>query len=295
MRIAISPVMAGPRDSVRFEHWRIILASLGHTVTTTGPVDLYIAMANAITGALPTCPIVAVQPIEGGGVLDGAWRDANLIVGTAHDSLPEWRDRRPMIAALGDRWLPAHFPVSPQVARLLTQDGLLRAYLADDLYTIRARYIERKRYDVGFCGDMDASRGTLPKSIPLRRQVAAGFRRPRWDFRAGRLNPEQYLRYLMRCRLTVPLPGDRVKSYRHTEAAMMGSPLCLVPEDTPAWPPHSPSNTVCMRHWTDDKTIAGVLRSRTGYHALARASDDAYRNGWSQRGLVVEMLRRATG
>jgi hypothetical protein len=253
--------------------------------------------SRAATGLPLRWPITVVaQPVGRIVLTDTAW-DADFIIGSPNDTLAAYSEfAQPHIERLGMRHIGVHYPPFERVLEMFHRDGTLGDYVRDDLGSIRENYGgPTKRYDIGFRGytTCDATPGQ-----PNRSQIFAHYyEKPHFEMQFSKdptwyERPGEYLRFLSECRLTLCLPGDRLKSHRHIEAAMMGSPCVLVRDLLDVHPKHTTENSVIQNDWFDvDGALAGLERCES----LVAESDKAYRDGWSTSGQMRTLLDRIAG
>lgn len=299
------------REYQRLYCWAECLNRMGHTVCLSPrehdwtsvvsrfewstDADMGIVLASRVENSpVPhRWPITVVaQPVGRIVLTDWAWR-ADFVIGSPSDTLPEYmKISQPHIERLGRRYLGVHFPPFERTLDLFRKDCMLDAYLNDDLLSIRDRYGAPKRYDIGYCGNIVNEQ---TPGHPIRSQVFAHYvGQPHFEFRYARDaswydRTAEYLRFLSECRLTMCVVGDRVKTHRHVEAPMMGSPAIVVRDQLDVSPSHSEQNSVLLDDWfQEDQAVSGLsdLETRLLY------SDDSYRAGWSLRGQMKTLMRR---
>jgi len=172
--------------------------------------------------------------------------------------------------------------VSERVLDELFQQGLLEAYLADDVREIRSVYeASGERRLAGFIGLADYGRQSVAAMLPpwCSIELHRGDEQP--------LSAGDYLRWLASCETVLDLPGQHWRTYRFAEAAMMGKPVVCIPGDQQGIVPVDPSNAIVLRCWSDTARFDRLMQKRDAIRATA---DSAYKEGWSLRSQVVHML-----
>lgn len=310
------------RETQRLMIWAAALERLGHDVAlgpaqfvdprwsryirkplVAGDADATIILASCLDQYPPRAVLkyrpgilVVAQPVGRKILEPTAWDDADFIIGSPNDTLPPYKEfAAERIAKLGQRYLGVHFPPFGRTLETFDRDGMLEAYINDDLEAIRAKYgSSDKKYDIGYRGN---TINQQTPGEPIRAQIFAYYEtRPRFEFHSVANDPSwydrtaDYLRFLSECRLTMALVGDRIKTHRHVEAPMMGSPVCVVKGQLDVTPIHDGNNSVLLGHWFDE--WSAVLGLDRDYGKLLAASDEAYCSGWSLRGQMRTLLER---
>ena len=181
--------------------------------------------------------------------------------------------------------LPLVHAVADGVLSVLVEDGLLDAYLDDDTEAIRRRYAAPKRRAAGFLGCQLYGRQAMAKQLPLWCEVAF--------YRDEKImSTRDYLRWLSGCCAAIDFPGQHQRTYRFTEAALLGVPVvCVAPEHQPAVP-LSEGCALTLRGWDDHSRLWRLMGDLDGVRA---AADLAYRRSWSLRAQVRTILERFDG
>lgn len=237
---------------------------------------------------------VIAQPVGRIVLTETAW-DADFIIGSPNDTLPPYMEfAAPRIQRLGRRYLGVHFPPFGRTLDLFERNGDLDFYLADDLDFIRAKYGGAgKLFDIGYRGN---TVNEQTPGHPSRSMVFAHYiNQPHFEFQYARDaswydRTAEYLQFMSECMLTMAIVGDRVKTHRHVEAPMMGSPVCVVKQQLDVDPIHNGNNSVLLDDWFDERSA--VLGLNRDYSALLVANDAAYRQGWSLRGQMRTLMER---
>jgi hypothetical protein len=312
------------REYQRIYCWAAAVERMGHNVclapvSTHHPWEKYltcidrseradvgIVVASRAEWSMPAAkwPITVIaQPVGRIVITKTAW-SADFIIGSPNDTLPDYREfAAPRIAALGRRHLGVHFQPFERTLAMFDRDGMLGAYIDNDLTAIRNRYSSPrgKVYDIGYRGN---TVNAQTPGEPIRSQVFSHYvGQPHFEFQYARSadwydRTADYLAFLSECRLTMALVGDRVKTHRHVEAPMMGSPVCVVRGDgqLDVTPAHDDANSVMLADWFDEAgALAGLERAERDYDSLMAASDTAYCDGWSLTGQMRELFRRIEG
>lgn len=237
--------------------------------------DYYVMLAPATARTLPMKHRrrVVAQPVGALCFSEALWK-ATLVLGSPSDTMPQMRryiDEE--IKPDRSHYFGVHFGPSPAVCKMLLDDGMMPAFVADDLDAIRARYgVPEPTRGIGFLGYTENIR--LEGGHPTRRSVFMHHaeKGPPFEFYStwpgqgppyGKrtVGPGEYLRFMSECRLTMAIIGDRIKCHRHAEATMIGSPLVIADDDLDVLPKHTNENTVLMRDWLDSEAaIAGLDR-----------------------------------
>jgi hypothetical protein len=301
-------------EEQRFAIWMRVAELLGHQVVLCDnsrrpklwadlpqhavwdePADVYFCVASGYPKGFPgwLTPRIVCQPAAR-MVLEDYAVNGDVVVGSPNDTLPAWqaflqRHR----AQLGQRYLGVHFQPFFGTLDVLLADGLIDAYCRDDLAAIRARYQPPEKHQkIGFRG---CTWNIINEGYPLRSEVFQHYYDQPWcNFKstgdpANNLDSRGTLQDLASNALTMALLGDRVKTHRHVEAPMMGSPIVCVPGELEVEPAHDASNSVCLKHWFDRESAQAGLERATD---LVTGSDVAYRAGWSLAGQFQSALRK---
>lgn len=260
--------------------------------------DLYICSAGQVANlrhTLPPVPVVAWK--ETIDFLD----DRHLaglhgVVGAVcfHE---EWSVAPPALyRGEPDRLRPiamqVPFPPHERVLAQFWEDGLTEAYLRDNLQEIRDRYRPAdERYKIGFYGFATGARTVIVEHLLW--MLPVGTFDVRWTDigRGDVLPPAEYLTWTAGKQAILNLPGECYKCYRFAEAVMMGTPVIqstMYPFDIT--PPLSADNCIQVGDWADD--LEAMLGGAAFGEDIALAADRCYREGWSLRGQVMQLIRR---
>lgn len=246
-------------------------------VTVASP-DVYLCNCHALElimkcGRLPVsgnCPMVVLGLREYAvGPERRILESADLFAAVKHHAEP------------GNRMLPLMHTVSEGVAQLLELDGLLDAYLTDDLGAIRKQYPPDGYRIAGFVGLNHYERAARLSLLPawVDAKLYNGNDRP--------MGPLEYLRWMAGCQVCVDLPGQHPRTYRFAEAAMLGRPVVCVPEGHQPTIPVCGINAIALRDWDDRQTLDELMAR---HEEIARCADDSYRRSWSLCAQVRSIL-----
>jgi|GEM_PF-3295377 len=175
--------------------------------------------------------------------------------------------------------------VSRGVLETLVEDGLLAAYLTDDLEAIRAKYQpEGERRLAGFVGFDGYNRHERIDRLPP-------WVERRWftnkSSEGGYMEPRKYLKWLAGCKAAVDMPGQHPKTYRFPEAVMLGVPVICVPGLQSCTVPVTIANAVALRFWSDMDRLDRLMGS---LDEIRTCADRCYREAWSLRAQMRLML-----
>lgn len=190
------------------------------------------------------------------------------------------------LAAVRDKVLSVPWIPHERTLDQIDRDGLTKAYLRDDLATLRRRYAAPKpTRGLGFAG----------AKLPLRSRVVSKVDLDdvtyRWGGKTGQgsQTPGEYLRWLSECRAVLQLPGDTWKCSRFAETVIVGRPVVQLAGKVDLTPPLMPGNCILIESWSDQDAVdSGLSMERQ----VVAGADAAYREGWSLRGQVQQALRR---
>lgn len=219
--------------------------------------------------------------LTGAVIVSYVWRPKDF----ASDRKREWFETaRQHQAKIADKILSVPWLPHERVLAQLHKDGLWRAFIADDLKTIRTRYSTGKTERYG---------GFVGKPWPVRKELAARLG-PRFEFVwAGhglpQMAPDEYLRWMSECRLCLGLPGDTWKCSRFLEAVMMGVPCVQRADTINIEPPLTGRNCVLVREFDDHATIHAAMKDAG---QIVRQATADYKAGWSLRAQFREIMRR---
>lgn len=169
--------------------------------------------------------------------------------------------------------LPVPFMVHTDVMDHWIEVGLFEAYMNDDLETIRKHYLCKKDIEAGFFGAGHYGR----------KEKAAGL--PNWcQFRfydSPPCTPEDYLRWIARCKVGFNMEGETPKSYRFSELTVLGivnaAPECA----SKVTPRLDATNSILMRDWNDAESVTKGIECAA---EIVSRADKCYREGWSPTG-----------
>lgn len=187
------------------------------------------------------------------------------------------------------RLVPIPLLVHDSIIQLMSDANLLPAYAADDLQPIRDKFND---HDNRFLHDKPL--GFIGMSVGDRRQILPTLEK--WceygTFETPGvgpyLKPSDYLRWMSGLQAALILPGVRPKTYRFTEAVVMGIPTVTVPSELALVPPITTANSIMLQDWGDDDGIlAGLARRRE----IALRADAGYRMGWSPQGQMKQVFK----
>jgi len=164
-------------------------------------------------------------------------------------------------------------------------DGMLDAFLRDDLAAIRAAYgVASKSREIGFIGCAEHLHNVRKSLCHESYSVLwAGGGRPK-------LSSADYLAWLSGCKAVLNLPGDTWKCSRFLESVMMGVPVVQKRGtcDDWDWPP-TDETTILVDDWRDVDAIRARLKDSA---RIVASADMAYRKAWSLRGQLKRILAR---
>jgi len=301
-----------PRDIAKITMYALIAQNLGHEVFVHDNGGALARMDHTrsmptLAVSLPTKSLTPWQNQEPDvylstdvglrerGLIDRSWRrdTPTIILGLRHQT----KKNEERILACVDllvtvkhsldhpRILSVKHCVSQRVLETLVEDGLFEAYMTDDLDAIRKAYpAEGERRLAGFIGYDDYNRreriARLPPWVDCRwfkdDSVAGGY-----------LPTRDYLRWLAGCKAAVDMPGQHPKTYRFTEAVMLGVPVICVPGVQACTVPVTIANAITLRFWADLNRLDRLMGN---CETIRTCADYAYREAWSLRAQTRLML-----
>ena len=268
------------------------------TVSDLRNADLLVCSEEmAVRQRRPDCKVAAWRTRLGGGAEVAAKRRKFDVLCGYVFSEPDWtkkvttkglpRGDTPPENKLGDKWLSVPWIPFEPTLHAIHQDGLWKAYLQDDLGAIRDKYgATEKRRHAGFIGYPWGWRTKIARSLDDPRFV---FLWPTHVEHKATMGPREYLLWLSECRLSLCLPGDTWKCSRFGESVMMGVPTVNPRGRMWLTPPLADYNAVLVDEWSE---LLEMDLSDQRLRNIAACADEAYREGWSLRGQVKQMLRR---
>jgi hypothetical protein len=255
--------------------------------------DVYICSTEEIKHnprIIPPCFVAAYkerfEPIERPRDILRADVVLAYATGISDFSEPHGRISEPLKyrKAMQSRLLTVPWRPHDHVTRLFERDGMLDAFIDDDLETIRARYTApAKVRDVGFAG-------TNHRGRARRSRLYGGD--PHFHFRwttTKRMLPDDYLRWLSECRIVLGFPGDTWNCSRFCESVVMGSAIVQQRGKINLTPPMTTDNVILVDDWGDKDVILNALEHVS---EICAAADRAYKQGWSLRGQMNQIIER---
>ncbi len=193
---------------------------------------------------------------------------------------------------LGPKMLAVPWRVHDVITEQIHKDGNAVAFLRDDLDVLRAAYgspMTKRR--IGFCGNCDTSiRGRTIKRL---KAESPGLVEAHWTSGIDSpkcLSPRDYLRWLSECEATLNFPGDTHVCSHFLESVMMGVPTVTVAKAFDYQPPLTCANVIAIDDW--ETVDASTLQLLCNRKTVREGADEAYRSGWSLRGLFHQILKR---
>ena len=301
-----------PRDTAKIALFALAAQTLGHEVFVHDPDNALRKMdrrssMTTLNVTLPVEPLPLWQHQEPDvylatdvglrerGLIDRAWRadTPTIVLGLRWQTK---KNEERMLAhvdllatvkhtLIHPRIMDLQHIVSQGVLETLIEDGLLNAYLTDDLSAIRAAYQpEGERRLAGFVGydgyDRKSRVSRLPPWVECRWFTAK-------TKGGGFMEPREYMRWLAGCKAAVDMPGQHPKTYRFTEAVMLGVPVICVPPIQVCAVPVTIANSIALRFWADLNRLDRLMGNLDTIQACA---DYAYTEAWSLRAQVRTML-----
>jgi len=251
---------------------------------------------KALRQPRPSCKVAAWRTMKGGGDKAIKGRGKFDLLCSHVLSQPDWTQQTttkgkkrgdvPLKNPLGGKWFQVPLLPFERTLYRIHKDDMWKAYLQDDLEAMRAKYgSPKKKRHAGFVGHPWSWRTAIGRTLDDSRFV---FRWVVSDKRETHLRPNDYLRWLSECRLSLNLPGDTWACSRFAESAIMGVPI-VHPRDTVyLTPPLTDDNAVLVSDWAEMLTWDKL----DDLPRITANADKAYREGWSLRGQFQQMLRR---
>jgi hypothetical protein len=178
--------------------------------------------------------------------------------------------------------------VHDRVGKQLYRDGMLKAYLHDDLDTVRQWYETDDRE--GICWIGNSAYGRCNYWHLFHESLMQTGKAVRCDVEwTQSVPPGEYLRRLARAEYGLCLPGHIPPSYRFSECVLMGCVPIVNLWDCPYSEPITKDNAVIVDDWVAASALVGAGER---LHELRAGMDESYCRGWSPLGQARQVLAR---
>ncbi len=160
------------------------------------------------------------------------------------------------------------------------EQELFRAYLNDDLETIRSHFSVEKTKQVCFAGVGHYGRHKMFANLPDYCELVLKDK--------AIMTSGEYLKWASGFKAGLSPSGDTPKANRFSDLVVLGLATIAPPCPIAIMPPLNERNSIMLKDWND---IEGLEQGLERIESIVAEADKDYRNGWSPMGQARQIIK----